>query len=319
MTLPAARLSDQTVHGGIIVAGAPTVIIGGKPAARIGDMHTCPMATGLVPHVGGPICLGSFTVLVSGMPAARQTDMAICVGPPDTIALGEPTVLVGMAGAGGLLGILKGLAMASAALLNRLIGTPSAYPRAEMLPDGSYVTVLPGIRIEGTPEYQAKTLRDLDLIANTPTGKSLLESIAHSGKQVTIRAPSDPEAGNSCSYDNPGARFMDASGRPGQGTNSIIQYNPDRTRIGDEPWETRPPAIGLAHELIHADQAAHGTMTPGTTNNDARPDPADPTKIEQANTREVEAVGIPPHDQRDFTENKIRSEWDPRQPQREWY
>lgn len=100
MGLPAARLGDPTVHGGVIVAGFPTVMIGGMPAARITDMHTCPMVTVLVPHVGGPIILGSFTVLVGGMPQSRQTDMLTCVGPPDAIMMGCPTVLVGMVGGG---------------------------------------------------------------------------------------------------------------------------------------------------------------------------------------------------------------------------
>ena len=64
------------------------------PAARIGDMHVCPMVTGVVPHVGGPISLGAPTVLIGGMPAARVGDMAICVGPPDTVAMGSFTVLI---------------------------------------------------------------------------------------------------------------------------------------------------------------------------------------------------------------------------------
>ncbi len=64
------------------------------PAARIGDMHTCPMVTP-PPHVGGPVALGEFTVLIGGMPAARVGDMCICVGPPDTIVKGSGTVLIG--------------------------------------------------------------------------------------------------------------------------------------------------------------------------------------------------------------------------------
>ncbi len=69
------------------------------PAARLGDMHVCPMVTpGLppIPHVGGPIlppCCP--TVLIGGMPAARATDMAVCVGPPDIIVQGSATVLIG--------------------------------------------------------------------------------------------------------------------------------------------------------------------------------------------------------------------------------
>jgi uncharacterized Zn-binding protein involved in type VI secretion len=68
----------------------------GMPAARIGDMHVCPMVTGVVPHVGGPIlppCAP--TVLTGGLPQARIGDMLTCVGPPDIIALGSFTVLVG--------------------------------------------------------------------------------------------------------------------------------------------------------------------------------------------------------------------------------
>ena len=65
-------------------------------AARIGDMHICPMVTGTVPHVGGPILpAGEPTVLIGGMPAARVGDMATCVGPPDTILVGSATVLIG--------------------------------------------------------------------------------------------------------------------------------------------------------------------------------------------------------------------------------
>ena len=63
-------------------------------AARIGDLHTCPMVTGVVPHVGGPILMGAPTVLIGGLPAARMGDTCTCVGPPDTIAKGSDTVLI---------------------------------------------------------------------------------------------------------------------------------------------------------------------------------------------------------------------------------
>ncbi|WBX76280.1 PAAR domain-containing protein [Tenacibaculum ovolyticum] len=68
----------------------------GSPAARITDMHVCPMSTGPVPHVGGPILpAGEPTVLIGGLPAARVGDMAVCVGPPDSIVAGSGTVLIG--------------------------------------------------------------------------------------------------------------------------------------------------------------------------------------------------------------------------------
>ena len=67
----------------------------GQPAARITDMHVCPMVTVLVPHVGGPIASpGGPTTLILALPAATVTSMCVCVGPPDLIALGSFTVLI---------------------------------------------------------------------------------------------------------------------------------------------------------------------------------------------------------------------------------
>lgn len=68
----------------------------GMPAARVSDMHVCPMVTGIIPHVGGPIlppC--QVNVLTGKLFQARVTDMAVCVGPPDIITKGSGTVLVG--------------------------------------------------------------------------------------------------------------------------------------------------------------------------------------------------------------------------------
>ena len=66
------------------------------PAARVTDMHTCPMVSGVVPHVGGPILPPCEpTVLIGFLPAARVTDMAVCAGGPDVIAKGSMTVMIG--------------------------------------------------------------------------------------------------------------------------------------------------------------------------------------------------------------------------------
>ncbi len=65
------------------------------PAARVTDMHVCPLVTVLVPHVGGPILPpGGAPILIGGLPAARVGDMCVCVGPPDVIVLGSFTVLI---------------------------------------------------------------------------------------------------------------------------------------------------------------------------------------------------------------------------------
>lgn len=71
-----------------------------KPAARLTDMHTCPLATPgtpPIPHVGGPIMPPCYPpVLIGMLPAARVSDMCLCVGPPDVIVQGSPTVFIGM-------------------------------------------------------------------------------------------------------------------------------------------------------------------------------------------------------------------------------
>ncbi|HEX5793378.1 MAG TPA: PAAR domain-containing protein [Rheinheimera sp.] len=69
------------------------------PAARLTDMHQCPMQTpGLppIPHVGGPVLgPGIPTVLIEKLPAAVLGDSCICVGPPDSIIKGSATVMIG--------------------------------------------------------------------------------------------------------------------------------------------------------------------------------------------------------------------------------
>lgn len=68
------------------------------PAARLTDMHQCPMETpGVppIPHVGGPILApGAPTVLIGDLPAAKVGDTAICVGPPDSIVAGSSSVMI---------------------------------------------------------------------------------------------------------------------------------------------------------------------------------------------------------------------------------
>jgi uncharacterized Zn-binding protein involved in type VI secretion len=98
MGQPAARVGDSTAHGTPLSPGpgCATVVIGGRPAWRAGsDFHTCPLSDGPKPHVGGTVLAGSTTVLIGGLPAARMGDQVIEVGPPNPIAAGETTVLIG--------------------------------------------------------------------------------------------------------------------------------------------------------------------------------------------------------------------------------
>lgn len=90
---PAARITDPTGHPGVITGpGVPNVLIGGLPAAVMGDTHTCAMPPVAGPHPPTPIAKGSATVLIGGRPAARMGDLAGCGAP---IIMGMPTVLIG--------------------------------------------------------------------------------------------------------------------------------------------------------------------------------------------------------------------------------
>src|SRR5579862_1983927 len=96
MPNPAARMTDLTQHGGMIMPPcAARTLIKMLPAARLTDMHVCPMVTGVVPHVGGPIILAAPTVFIEFLPAARVMDQLICVGPPDMIQMGAMKTFIG--------------------------------------------------------------------------------------------------------------------------------------------------------------------------------------------------------------------------------
>jgi uncharacterized Zn-binding protein involved in type VI secretion len=72
------------------------VLIGGQPAWRAAaDTHACPLFDGPKPHIGGVVAVGSMTVMIGGLPAARQGDMVVEAGPPNAIAMGLPTVVIG--------------------------------------------------------------------------------------------------------------------------------------------------------------------------------------------------------------------------------
>jgi uncharacterized Zn-binding protein involved in type VI secretion len=97
---PAARVGDPTSHGGLIVGpGVATVLIGGLPAAVLGDTTSCPLSSGtppaLVPHAGGPIVSGSATVLIAGRPAARAGDANAENQASAILLIGAPSVIIG--------------------------------------------------------------------------------------------------------------------------------------------------------------------------------------------------------------------------------
>ena len=98
MGQPAARVGDTTSHGTPLAPGpgCSTVMIGNMPAWRVlSDTHACPLSDGPKPHAGGVVLVGSLTVMIGGLPAARMGDSVVEVGPPNAIVLGDTTVLIG--------------------------------------------------------------------------------------------------------------------------------------------------------------------------------------------------------------------------------
>lgn len=88
----AARIGDATNHPGTISGGLPNVLIEGRFAARVGDMHTCAFPPPAGPHPSNVIASGSPTVLIGGLPAARQGDSCACGAQITSAAL---TVIIG--------------------------------------------------------------------------------------------------------------------------------------------------------------------------------------------------------------------------------
>lgn len=89
----AARVGDTSNHGGSIVGpGAATVLIGGMPAAVLGDLHVCSLPPNGHQPTASIFPAGSATVLIAGRPALRTTDACLCGA---MAAVGDPTVMIG--------------------------------------------------------------------------------------------------------------------------------------------------------------------------------------------------------------------------------
>src|SRR5262249_48295098 len=159
----------------------------------------------------------------------------------------------------------------------------------------------PGIIIKGAKDFVEKVKSRLDCIARVATGGRLLRSLASRGMTVTIIPASRVNEARPDNYRAAVARgkslkWRDESRKermvrgPGAGSNTTIRYNPALSIIGSaEAWQRQPPGIWLAHELIHADDAAYGRM--------------DPEQKDGIRNYERQAIGLPPYDQKDFTEN----------------
>jgi hypothetical protein len=168
------------------------------------------------------------------------------------------------------------------------------------------VRVGDGLEIRGTLEFRLVALGAIGQIASSPNGEELVKALHETGKRVTIV---ETKKGNA------------ATELSSEGGAVTAFYNPNRQKTGQggEEWEERPPAVGLAHALVRAEQILRGTVKTTTTAVESTPSPSDPGKPAEMRDCDLEAVGLQPCDTYPYTENKIRAGWKPPLPPREQY
>ncbi len=241
------------------------------PAARVSDMHTCPMVTGVVPHVGGPVLPPCCPTVMTGGPfQARVSDMATCAGPPDVIAMGAATVLIQGLPAARQTDMTAHGGLVTLGLPTVLIGG-AAFQARPITQDGANMKYGNGIVIPpdpSDPTYQSQVLAALIRLETTPTMRAAFDAIDASGRTVTV-VPYDGSMGTynaTTTADNPVRQLL------GLSSDSTIAWNPSVNGFG--PPGTTPPSsqpgsdIILAHEMIHATHNATATPGNGPTNKD---------------------------------------------------
>jgi type VI secretion system secreted protein VgrG len=169
----------------------------------------------------------------------------------------------------------------------------------------------------GPAPFVEKTRAHLVALSRLPIGRKLLRSLSRSGRLVTIvptnrGSEAPPEDFRAAIAKGKVLKWQDQWGRKktirgiGTGSNTTIKYNPDLIiSAAADAWRRHPAEIGLAHELIHACDAAYGQLDPGET--------------EGLRNYERQAIGLPPYEQKEFTENRFRAQWYTRLPQRTNY
>ena len=229
-----------------------------------------------VPHVGGPILPpGGVTVLIGGQPAARMGDMATCVGPPATIIMGSPTVLIGGQPAARLGDPTMHGGTISLGFPTVMIGeaaavAPSPPLVSVRLPNGD-LQVGKNVIISGSEEFKAKALADLEVLHATPTGASVFEALDKGKHPTTLKELDMATAQQNGAL----ARREDPAGSmdPKKGSPTTISYNPDlKDQYTDQDGKKVdvPVEATLGHEMIHAVHNSNGA------NERNKPDPKEP-------------------------------------------
>jgi uncharacterized Zn-binding protein involved in type VI secretion len=279
-------------------------------AARVGDAHVCPMVTGVVPHVGGPIMPpGCPTVLIGGMPAARVGDMATCVGPPDVIAMGSTTVLIGGMPAArmGDPTVHGGVIVMGCPTV--MIGIPAPSAESQMpfhVPSNLTISGSPEFKqmIERYLASLAALPTGYQLLHRLEaTGMTVIITENTTNEATTTKAYSMNNLLGVLADGFTDAFMIDHNSKAG----SVISFD-GRLRkevLADNgaacvPLEV-PPNIALGHELIHALHNAEGTQARGK-------DPLPPLSEPSIDEEEAQAIGVGSHVDDVITENALHRE-----------
>ena len=118
------------------------------------------------------------------------------------------------------------------------------------------------VHVSGTAAFRQRVAADLTDLLSLPNARRLLTALDDAGRVVTVTSAG---GGNETTIYQPADAFLAASGAHGSGSASTVAYNPLETTIAGDTlsWQHRPPLVGLYHELVHALNAATGTMQPG--------------------------------------------------------
>lgn len=159
------------------------------------------------------------------------------------------------------------------------------------------------LTVTGSDEFKKKTQDSLEKLSKTPTGYKLLEGLDGGSKSTTIVETSDGNTETAASCND--GLYDTTNKKAGPGSNASVKFNPDRDKLNGEGWQTRDPAIGLGHELVHA---YHDTR--GTTDGRASVEYQDPQKKKRAAPGyELQAVGLGECANDTVTENKLRRDF----------
>ncbi len=299
--LPAAKAAEEAAKA--TAAASMGSMITSMAAGA--DIHICAVPLPIPPHGPGVVVDGSTSVLINNLPACRLGDTIVeAVGPPDKIASGCMTVLIGTA------------AVAAPGLST--IAPPSAFDRftnwfENLFRSGDNQVELygRGISIQGTPEFRLRTRMALDALAALPSGSELLHRIGASGHSVNI---TETNAANGFCRAHNGA-----DSRNGTGTDSTISWNPDHntTDAADPATGSPGSTVVLGHELVHSMHNAEGNnhngpndSYPGQDGSSARGE--ERATVGAGGTSVVQPDGtnaaVPDHSHDHPTENSIRDD-----------